>query len=454
MTKSAKQGTRSGAGDVGSGSVSGVPPDPGAATHPAGAAEPTEPTEAVDPAGLAEAAETAEPGARWRLLALLAVVQLLGMSLWFTASATAAQLALLWDMDPAAAGRLTTAVQIGFVAGTAVAALLNLADLVPARTYVAVSAVLAALANGSLVLAGGPGTALVSRFLTGFFLAGVYPPAMKMVATWFRSARGLAIGVLVGALTVGKAMPYLVGAFGQAELAAVVLSTSAGAVAAAVLVAIVYRDGPFAFPRRPFSWGLVGTVFRHRQTRLAIGGYLGHMWELYACWAALSLFAADLFRGHGYGDPRALTLAGLVAFAGIAAGGAGSVLAGAWADRLGREYVAAGAMAVSGACALTIGWLMAAPAWLVVVLVLLWGFAVVADSAQFSALVTEVAPQHAVGTALTLQTSLGFLLTAFSIWLIVELEARWGWGIAFSLLAIGPAVGIQQMLRLRALRSR
>jgi MFS family permease len=452
MTKSAKQGTRSGAGDVGSGSVSGVPPDPGAATHPAGAAEPTEPTEAVDPAGLAEAAETAEPGARWRLLALLAVVQLLGMSLWFTASATAAQLALLWDMDPAAAGRLTTAVQIGFVAGTAVAALLNLADLVPARTYVAVSAVLAALANGSLVLAGGPGTALVSRFLTGFFLAGVYPPAMKMAATWFRTSRGLAIGAIVGALTIGKALPYLIGAFAEVGWRFVALSTSAGALLAAVLVATAYRDGPFPFPRRRFELGLVGTILRHRESRLAIGGYLGHMWELYAMWAALSLFFLDFYQAKGYPLAGAAMLAGMTTFAAISAGGIGSILAGVWADRVGRENIAAAALALSATCALAIGWLGAAPTVLVVSAALVWGFAVVADSAQFSALVTDVAPPHAVGTALTLQTSLGFLLSAGTMWLTFEVQQAFGWGPAFALLALGPIVGIGQMMRLKTVR--
>jgi MFS family permease len=198
----------------------------------------------------------------------------------------------------------------------------------------------------------------------------------------------------------------------------------------------------------------VGGVLRHRETRLAIGGYLGHMWELYAGWVGLSLFFHDFFAGKGYGDAAAVSLAGLAAFCGIAVGGIASVVAGVWADRLGRERVAAAAMAVSGACALVIGWLMAAPIWLVVGLSLVWGFAIVADSAQFSALVTEVAPDHAVGTALTLQTSLGFLLSAATIWMTVSLAERWGWGIAFSMLAAGPAFGIWQVHRLEASRSR
>ncbi|HEX6135203.1 MAG TPA: MFS transporter [Longimicrobiales bacterium] len=412
------------------------------------------PTSEITGASAAVAAAPAvEPPARWAILAILSVAQLLGMSLWFTASATAAQLAALWDLDAGGAASLTTAVQLGFVAGTALAALLNLADLIPARRYLAASAVAAAAANAALLVASGPGSALVSRFLTGFFLAGVYPPAMKMAATWFRASRGLAIGTVVGALTVGKALPYLIGAVSTVDYRFVVVTTTMGALLAAALIAAAYRDGPFPFPSRPFSLRLVATIVRHRETRLAIGGYLGHMWELYAMWAGVSLFFHDFFAARGTGAAQALMLAGFVAFGAIAAGGAGSVAAGVWADRFGRENIAALAMAVSGACALVIGWLSAAPAPIVVALALLWGFAVVADSAQFSALVTEVAPTHAVGTALTLQTSLGFLLTAFSIWLTVEVSTRFGWGPAFGMLALGPVLGIRTMLRLRTLRA-
>lgn len=390
--------------------------------------------------------------ARWRMLALLAAAELLGMSLWFTASAVSPQLRALWGLDAAQAGWLTTVVQIGFVAGTAVAALLNLADIIPARRYFAVSALAGALANALLILAPEYATAVALRFLTGFFLAGVYPPAMKMIATWFRSARGLAIGTVVGALTVGKATPYLVRAVEGAGLDTVVLTASAGAVLAAALVGLWYRDGPQPFDRRPFSWGLVGSVLRHRETRLATAGYLGHMWELYACWTLLVTFLHEFFRRAIGSDVVALGWAGIVGFAAIATGGIGSVVAGTWADRWGRERVAASAMAVSGACALVIGWLMSAPVWLVVTLALVWGFAVVADSAQFSTLVSEVSPKHAVGTALTLQTSLGFALTALSIWSTIELVGLLGWGPAFSMLAVGPAFGIMAMVRLKRVR--
>ncbi len=374
------------------------------------------------------------------------------MSLWFTASAVSPQLGEMWGLSAGQAGWLTTVVQLGFVAGTAVAAVLNLADILPERPYFAASAALGALMNAGLIVATDYQHALVLRFLTGFFLAGVYPPAMKMISTWFRSSRGLAIGTVVGALTVGKAAPYLVNAFAEASIALVVGTASIGAVVAAALVLGGYRPGPFEFPRRPFSWRLVGTVLRHGPTRLAIYGYLGHQWELYAMWTLIALFFHDAFAAAGpAGSPAAF--AGVAAFAVIAAGGAGSVLAGVWADRLGRERVAIWAMAVSGACSLGVGWLLAAPVWLLITICLVWGFSIVADSAQFSAIVTEVAPNHAVGTALTLQTSLGFALTAGSIWVAVEVWSRWGWGPAFSLLAIGPAFGIAAMIRLKQSRS-
>ena len=375
------------------------------------------------------------------MLGLLAVAELLGMSLWFTGSATAAELSAAWSLDPSRASWLTTAVQLGFVAGTAFAAITNTADLMASRAWFVASALLGAAANATLIVAGDFPTALAGRFATGFFLAGVYPPAMKMIATWFRSGRGLAIGSIVAALTVGKATPYLLDALPGRSVTTVTLATSGAAVGAALLVALAYREGPFGFERRPFSWGLVAEVWRDRPTRLAIGGYLGHMWELYAMWALIALFFKEALDGRSG--------AGAYGFLAIAAGGAGAVMAGAWADRLGRERVTIAAMAVSGVCSLTIGWLVDSPLALLLPLALVWGFAIVADSAQFSALVTELAPKHAVGTALTLQTSLGFALTAISIPLTVVLVERFGWGVAFAQLAIGPALGIVAMVRLK-----
>jgi len=385
--------------------------------------------------------------ARWRMLALLACAELLGMSLWFAASAVSAQYRALWGLSATQAGWLTTVVQLGFVLGTAILATLNAVDVVPSRRLFASGATIGAVANALLLAAPGFRSALVLRVITGMSLAAVYPPAMKMISTWFRGRRGLAIGTIVGALTVGKATPYLVHAFPNAGITSVVLTASAAALAAALLVLVAYDDGPYPFPPRPFSWGLVGTILRERRWRLATGGYLGHMWELYAAWTWLPVFIAASLAAERAHVAHATSIASATSFAALAVGGIGCVWGGLVADRYGRERLVTIAMLVSGACSLVIGLTFGMTPWLVVPVALVWGFFVIADSAQFSVLVTESVPPHAVGTALTVQTSLGFLLTMVTIQGIPWLAQLVGWRWAFAALALGPAAGIASIRR-------
>jgi MFS family permease len=383
---------------------------------------------------------------RWSALALLALAELLGMSLWFAGTAIAPLLQTRWSLDAGQVGWLTAIVQLGFVVGTATAAILNLADVVPSRYYVAVCATLGALANALVLLGDAFPIALASRFLTGFFLAGVYPPAMKMAATWFRSRRGLAIGIIVGALTVGKALPFLVKAFGWHEVQPVIVVSSMSALVGAMIVGIAYRDGPYPFASRPFSWGLVGTVSRVPRWRLATGGYLGHMFELYSFWAWIPTFLAASAAASL--RPPSQDAIALAAFLVIAFGALGCVWGGVAADRRGRERVIIIALAASGSCALLAGLFFGMEMWLTGAMVAVWSFFVIADSAQFSALVTESVPAHAVGTALTMQTCLGFLLTLISIQLIPPLVERANWSVAFAMLAFGPLAGIMAIRRL------
>jgi len=387
--------------------------------------------------------------ARWRMLALLAVAQLLGMSLWFAGSAAAPMLRAQWDLSDSGIAWLTNAVQLGFVAGTAVSALLNLPDIIPARTLFAASALLGAAVNAWLPWASSVPEAMTSRFLAGACLAGVYPPAMKMAATWFRDRRGLAVGTIVGALTVGKAGPYLLAAIPDASLAFITLLASSSAAAAALIVFTGYRDGPFAFASRPFAWSRIRDVIGSRPWRLALGGYLGHMAELYSYWTWIPAFLA----ASAMGDPHALTAPSssaiqVLAFAVIAVGGAGCVWGGLVADRIGRPALVVRALAISASCCALIGLLFGSSLWLIAPVALVWGFFIIADSAQFSVLVTETVDSHAVGTAITLQVSLGFLLTTLTIQVVPVIVARAGWPWVFTLLAIGPLLGIASIRRL------
>jgi hypothetical protein len=301
------------------------------------------------------------------------------MSLWFGASAAAPSLALQWGFAAADAGRLTLAVQLGFVAGTLASAIGNLSDVFPARHVFAVSALLAALANAAFaLLSAGPEAGLSLRFATGFFLAGVYPPGLKMMASWFREGRGLALGVLIGALTLGKASPYLVNAVGSADWRVNLIALSLFAVGGGA-IALLVGEGPFATGTAPFDVRQVINVFRNRGVRLASYGYFGHMWELYAMWTwAPVMLRASLERT---GSPRGLVEA--ASFLVIGSGAAGCVAAGLLADRFGRTWVASAAMAVSGACCLAVGFLFGGSAAALLAIAVVWGASVVADAAQF-----------------------------------------------------------------------
>jgi MFS family permease len=387
---------------------------------------------------------------RWRALGLLAFAELLAMSLWFAGTAVAPLLQARWSLDTGQVGWLTSAVQLGFVVGTAVAAILNLADLVPSRYYVASCATLGAFANVLVLASDRYATTLASRFLTGVFLAGVYPPAMKMAATWFRSGRGMAIGVIVGALTVGKALPFLVKAFAWQDIPPVIGASSIFAIVGAAIIIVAYRDGPYPFSARPFSWGLVGTVARVPRWRLATGGYLGHMFELYSFWTWIPAFLAA--SALAAGQPPNDRVVALTVFLVIAFGAVGCVWGGVAADRHGRERIITIALAASGSCAVLAGAVFGLDLGITAVMVAVWSFFVIADSAQFSALVTESVPAHAVGTALTMQTCLGFLLTLVSIQLVPPVAARSGWAAAFAMLALGPAAGLIAIRRLAGVR--
>ena len=384
---------------------------------------------------------------KWRTILLLSVAELLGMAVWFSASAVVASLAAAWSLDDSGRAWLTMSVQAGFVIGALISSLLNLSDLIPAPRLIAVSAMLAALSTLLIPLfATGLASALVLRVLTGIFLAGVYPVGMKIVTTWTQKERGLGIGLLVGALAIGSASPHLLNAFGGVQDWKQVMVWASALAALGGLISFFFlREGPYKKPSPKFNWKYAGEVFRQRELLLANAGYLGHMWELYAMWAWVAVFLAASFKVTGPSE----TWASAVAFAVISMGGLGSLLAGQWADRVGRTTVTILSLVISGACSLTAGLLFGRNPILLTIVCLVWGFAIVADSAQFSAAISELCRAEYTGTALTLQTSLGFLLTLVTIRMIPAVQGYVGWTWAFAFLAIGPALGIWAMAALR-----
>ena len=387
---------------------------------------------------------------RSRALIFVSAATFFTLSVWFSTNAISGALEVEKSVDESAIAILTIAVQLGFVFGTLLIAVTNLSDLLNARTLFAISALLAAITNLLVIPIESTPLLIAARFATGAFLGGVYPPAMKVISGWYTKGRGFALGTMVGALTIGSGSPHLLRSVFSENWQAVIVGSSILAVAGGLILKFIVTDGPHDVNGAKFNPRYLLGALTDRGPRLALTGYLGHQWELYAMWAWIGSFMLYVI-GEKSLIGESLDLASGLTFLVFAIGAVACSYAGIWSEKIGRTAVTSIAMIISGGVAAFIGFIPTEYTILIVILAMIWGASIIADSAQFSTAMTELSDPAYRGTMLTFQTGIGFALTAVSIWLLPIVKDSSGWGWAFAMLALGPVVGTVAMLRLRSL---
>ena len=384
----------------------------------------------------------------WFALSIISICLVGAMSTWFSGTVILPELTLRSGLGESEKVWLTNAVQLGFVIGAIVLAFFNLSDSMPLILLIAFSCTLAAIANLLLIWTDTPLSIIAVRLLTGVALSGVYPSVVKLIATWFQKSRGVAMGVIIGALTLGSAAPHFFRAMTpDTDWLIVIWVSSLMTFLAGMILVFFVSEGPFYFARTRFKPSQIIQVLNNKPLALVNIGYLGHMWELYAMWAWILTFAHFLLNDFDwvpFGAPEYFS------FFIVSIGAIGCVIAGYLSDIYGRCYITAALMLVSGSCAFSIGFLVNTSPFLVGLIALLWGLTIIADSGQFSAAVTELSEPNLVGTALTVQMAIGFGITMITIWLVpvfAQLFGSFQW--MFLLLAPGPFIVAIAMLLLR-----
>ena len=386
---------------------------------------------------------------KFRSISLLLLAQVAAMSLWFVSAAILPDMLRETQLSSFRQAALSSGVQAGFVVGALLSAIFGLADRFDPRRVFAISAIGAGLVNLALLIDPGSILAIAARFITGALLAGVYPVGMKIAVGWGDKDRGFLVGALVGALTLGSAAPHLIALGGGSDWRMTIVIASLASVVAG-LTGLLVGLGPHHNVAPGFNPKTITTAWTNKRVRLAYAGYLGHMWELYAMWAWIAAATAVSYSAS-LPTPDAERFAKITAFIAIGAGGLSCVVAGGIADRIGKAQVTIVAMMLSGSAAIATALTFGGPIWLTFVLVVLWGITIIPDSAQFSALVADASPPDQVGSLMTFQTALGFALTFVTVQITPILAIELGWPIVLAALAIGPALGIVAMIKLRAM---
>jgi MFS family permease len=385
----------------------------------------------------------------WRALVWIGLSELFALSLWFSASVIAPELIEVWNLSSNSEAWLSTSVPIGFVIGALFSSYFGVADRFNPRKVFAVSVFLGAILNALLILVDYAFFGILLRILTGITLAGVYPIAVKILSQWFPQKRGFAIGLLIAALTLGSSLPhFVIMFFSSLNWKLVIICTSVLALLSAIIVTYILEDAPIMSEKSPFSLKLIKKVVTNKPVMLANYGYFGHMWELYAMWTWLPAFLTASFSAYSPEFPHWFIALSSFISIGIA-GGIGCVVGGLISDKIGRANLTIISMFISAICSILIGFTFGQFIWITLIICMIWGMSVISDSAQFSAAVSEIAEVEYVGTALTFQMCIGFLITIFSINLIPIIQRIVGWEWVFTILAIGPILGIVFMVKYR-----